>query len=115
MLTGNQERCLGRREETQRFAGSPGDQRGGAPQSCKLPPGPQSPSEGSCRGLHYLSLKDDAVPFPLTPQSPELKSESSYPPALSPTLRMPNSDCRSLCGDAALAGVAEGDGRSLSS
>lgn len=96
----------GKRKETRGFAGSPGTQRGGAPKSRKLHPEPQRPSEDSCEGLHHLSLKDDAVPLPLSPQSLKQKSKSGYPPA-------PGLGCRSLCGDAALAGVAEGDGRRL--
>lgn len=102
-----------KRKETRGFAGSPGTQRRGAPKSYNLHPEPQRPSEDSCEGLHHLSLKDDAVPLPPSPQSLEPKSKSGYPPALSPILWMPVSGCRSLCGEAALAGVAEGDGRSL--
>lgn len=98
-------------KETRRFVGSPVSQQGGAPQSRKLHPGPQRPSEDSCEGLHHLSLKDDEVPLLRSPQFPELESKSGYPP--SPTLRTPGSGCRSLCRDAALAGVAERCGRSL--
>lgn len=111
--TGNQARVFCKRKETRGFAGSPGTQREGAPKSCKLHPEPQRPSEDSCEGLHHLSLKDDAVPLPPSSQSLEPKSKSGNPPALSPILWMPVSGCRSLCGEAALAGVAEGDGRSL--
>lgn len=65
-----------KRKETRGFASSPGTQRGGAPKSRKLHPEPQRPSEDSCEGLHHLSLKDDAVPLPPSPQSLEPKSKS---------------------------------------
>lgn len=49
-------------KETQGFVGSPVSQPGGAPQSRKLHPEPQRPSEDSCEGLHQLNLKDNEFP-----------------------------------------------------